>query len=174
LDKINKAPAAFDTQKLLWLNQQYIKNMKSVDLIKPLQWHLKKQNIQSDARLESIVEVLKERSKTLKELASQSTMFFNDIIIDEKLAKKHLNENSKPILKLLITKLEALKIFNAENIKTTINDICSELEVGFGKVGQPFRLALSGDGISPSIDITAQLVGKEITIKRLNDAINLI
>jgi glutamyl-tRNA synthetase len=173
LDKINKAPAAFDTQKLLWLNQQYIKTMKSVDLIKPLQWHIKKQNIQADARLESIVEVLKERSKTLKELASQSAMFFNDIVIDKKLAKKHLNENSRPILKLLITKLENLAEFNAQNIKAIINDICSELEVGFGKVGQPFRFALSGNGISPSIDITAQLVGKEITIKRLKDAINL-
>lgn len=174
LDKINKAPAAFDIQKLLWLNQQYIKTMPISEIIEHLQWHLDKQNIQTDHRLEAIVEVLKERSKTLKELAKQSAMFFQDITIDEKLAKKHFKEQTKPILELLFNKLENLENFNAENIKTIINDICSELEVGFGKVGQPFRLVLSGNGISPSIDITAQLVGKETTLKRLTQAIKSI
>ncbi len=174
LDKINKAPAAFDVQKLLWLNQQYLKSTPTIELIPHLQWHLNQQNITTDLRLEPVVEVLKERSKTLKELAQQSAMFFQDIKIDEKLAKKHLNEKSKPILELLLNKLEILGSWKAENIKTIINDICSELAVGFGKVGQPFRLALSGDGISPSIDITAELVGQKTTLARIKKAISLI
>jgi len=57
-------------------------------------------------------------------------------------------------------------------IETIIKDICTELEVGFGKVGQPFRLALSGNGNAGAIDSTAELVGKAHTLKRIDLAIN--
>ena len=84
------------------------------------------------------------------------------------------NTNSKPILEGLVSKLNSLESWTAENIHSVIKAVCEEREVGFGKVGQPFRLALSGDGKSGSIDISAQFVGKERTLSRLKMAIDLI
>ncbi|SFV63167.1 Glutamyl-tRNA synthetase [hydrothermal vent metagenome] len=173
LKNINKAAASFNAEKLLWLNQQYIKKTDNDELIKHLDWHFKEQNITPNKQLDAVITILKERSKTLKELAEQSAMFFQDIIIDDSLAKKHITEKSKQILNALLQKLKTIDKWNAENIKTCITEVCAEFEIGFGKVGQPFRLALSGNGISPSIDITAELVGQKITLNRLEKIIKL-
>ena len=89
-------------------------------------------------------------------------------------ANKIFNLESKLILDDLYMQLKVLEHWNAENIHSVINNICEIRGVGFGKVGQPFRLALSGDGKAGSIDISAQFVGKKRTISRLKMAIKWI
>ncbi len=67
---------------------------------------------------------------------------------------------------------ESLKYFEeGVKIHSIIESICNERNIGFGKVGQPFRLTLSGDGKSGSIDKCAQFVGKNRTLARLKKAI---
>ena len=174
---VNQSPASFDGQKLLWLNQQYIKNSSNDSLLPHLQYHLDKQNIDitQGIAINQLIELLKPRTKTLVEMAKQCRLFYQTPTeYEPTLAKKQLNLISQPILVLLLEKLTLLDSWHAESIKQIIVDICAEKNIGFGKVGQPFRLALSGDGQSPSIDITAQYVGKEQTLLRLNQAINYI
>ncbi len=173
LENINKAPASFDEDKLTWLNQEYIKNSTMDNLINNLNWHIERQKIDTSngPDIINVIEILKDRSKTLVEMAASMKMFYQDFDnFDEKLAKKQF-KNTEP-LKVLKSKLSNLDNWVADEIKSQIKDVCSELDIGFGKVGQPFRLALSGDGNAGNIDIVAQLVGKDRTLARLEMAIN--
>ena len=173
LENINKAPASFDEDKLTWLNQEYIKNSTMDNLINNLNWHIERQKIDTSngPDIINVIEILKDRSKTLVEMAASMKMFYQDFDnFDEKLAKKQF-KNTEP-LKVLKSNLSNLDNWVADEIKSQIKDVCSELDIGFGKVGQPFRLALSGDGNAGNIDIVAQLVGKDRTLARLEMAIN--
>lgn len=172
LKAINKAPARFNEEKLLWLNQEYIKNATSEHLIKHLQWHLYQQKIDTSqgVDLALVVASLQQRSKTLLEMVAGLKMFYQDFnAFDEKLANKQFKD--KMPLEVLVKKLSQLETWKADEIKNIIKQVCDELELGFGKVGQPFRLALSGNGNAGSIDLVAELMGKETTLKRLRRAI---
>ena len=175
LKNINKAPASFNQEKLIWLNQEYIKSSSVKHLIKNLTWHLDHQKVDvlTGPALESVVEHLKERSKTLVEMTEELKMFYQDFEqFDEKLAKKQFKDAQS--IGLLMSKLSGLDDWIAGNIKDQIKQVCDELEIGFGKIGQPFRLALSGNGNAGNIDIVAQLVGKERTLVRLQMALDYI
>ena len=177
LSGINKAPASFNIDKLIWLNQEYIKTSSANDIAKYLAWHIDNQSIDTSngPDLIKVIESLKGRSKTLIEMVDGMKLFYHDFHdFDEQLAAKHFNSNSKIIINLLIEKLDKLSNWSAENIHETVKNICVELDIGFGKVGQPFRLALSGNGKAGSIDIVAELVGKNRTINRLRMALDYI
>ncbi|CAB9541419.1 Glutamyl-tRNA synthetase (EC [Bathymodiolus brooksi thiotrophic gill symbiont] len=173
LKDINKAPASFNEEKLLWLNQDYIKNATPEHLIQHLNWHLHNQKVDTNngADLPLVVKLLQDRSKTLVEMVEGLKMFYQDFEeFDKKLANKHF-KNKVP-LESLLEKLTQLDTWQADEIKSIIEQVCDELDIGFGKVGQPFRLALSGNGNAGSIDLVAELIGKEITLKRLEKSID--
>ncbi len=172
LKDVNKSPASFNEEKLLWLNQEYIKNYTPEHLVKHLQWHLHQQKIDTSqgADLALVVASLQQRSKTLLEMVAGLKMFYQEFdTFDEKLANKWF-KNKVP-LEILIKKLSYTNIWKNEQIKTVIKQVCDELEVNFAKVGQPLRLALSGDGNAGNISVVAELMGKETTLKRLGRAI---
>ncbi len=172
LENVNRAPGSFNQDKLLWLNHEYIKTADVQHLISQLTWHLEQQqvDVSNGADLKDVVNALRERVKTLVEMTQGLKMFYQDFErFDEKLATKQFKD--KAPLELLLTKLSALEDWTAQDIKGVIKQVCDELEIGFGKVGQPFRLALSGDGNAGSIDLAAQLVGKDTTLRRLQMAI---
>lgn len=172
LKDINKAPASFNEEKLLWLNQEYIKNSTSKHLIKHLEWHLNKQALdtRNGPKLNLVVSALQERSKTLLEMIEGLKMFYQDFDeFDKKLADKQFKDTT-PLAALLV-KLTALDTWKADEIKVCIKQVCDALDIGFGKVGQPFRLALSGNGNAGNIDTVAELIGKSTTLKRLEKAI---
>ena len=100
-------------------------------------------------------------------------MFYQDFDqFDGKLSAKQFKDSQS--IGLLLTKLEALDDWVEGNIKEQIKQVCEELGIGFGKIGQPFRLALSGNGNAGNIDIVAQLVGKDRTLARLQMALDYI
>jgi glutamyl-tRNA synthetase len=177
LDNISKAPASFNQEKLVWLNQLYIKSTDISELIQHLQWHLEQRliDVNSGPRIEDVVESLRDRSKTLVEMADSCIMFYHDFsVFDEKQARKQFSDKSQSIIEALHSKLSALDIWNAETVHGEIQKVCEQESVGFGKVGQPFRLALSGNGKAGSIDVCAELVGKNRTLARLQMAIDYI
>ncbi len=177
LKNINNSPASFNQEKLEWINQSYIKSTDINNLVENLKWHLGKLNINLDNG-PSIVELadsLRERSGSLVDMAQSCVMFYCDFdTFDPVQANKAFNTKSKSILEDLVSNLNSVDSWTADNIHSVIKSICDEREVGFGKVGQPFRLALSGDGRSGSIDISAQFVGKKRTLARLEKAIDWI
>ena len=177
LENINNSPASFNQEKLDWMNQSYIKTTSLSNLIQHLSWHLDRLNINLDngPSINNLVKFLRERSKSLVDMAQSCVMFYTDFDgFDEAQANKTFKVNSKEVLEDLVDRLSVINDWNAENIHYVIESICEARSIGFGKVGQPFRLALSGDGKSGSIDISAQFVGKERTLSRLKMAIDWI
>lgn len=174
---INKSASAFNTEKLNWMNQQYMKDLPSEEVAKHLAWHFENQgvDVSNGPKLESIVEIQCERVKTLKEMAEISAYFYQDFEqLDEKAAKKHLRPVAKDALLLLQQKLEGISQWSAENIQTAINSTAEELDVGMGKVGMPLRVAATGGGNSPSLDVTLVLLDKNKVISRIGLALEYI
>jgi len=177
LKNINNSPASFNQEKLEWINQSYIKSTDINNLVENLKWHLNNLNINLDngPSIYELAESLRERSGSLVDMAISCVMFYCDFdTFDSVQANKVFNSKSRPILEDLVVNLNLIDNWTAENIHSVIKIVCDERAIGFGKVGQPLRLALSGDGKSGSIDISAQFVGKERTLARLEKAIDWI
>lgn len=177
LEAINKAASAFNTEKLIWLNQHYIKNSPVAEVKSYLEWHLEDQKLDTSngPAIEEVITAQADRVKTLKELVSISRYYYEDFdSFDEKAAKKHLRGVAQGPLELVRTKLEALEEWSAEAIHAAINDTATELEVGMGKVGMPLRVAVTGAGNSPSLDITLKLIGKARCVQRIGQALAFI
>ena len=177
LKNINNSPASFNQEKLEWMNQSYIKTISLGKLTEHLNWHLDrlKINLDNGPEINQLIEFLRERSKSLADLAHSCIMFYKDFeAFDEAQANKTFKAGSKEVLEDLVSQLSKVNDWNSNNIHSAIELICEERNIGFGKVGQPFRLALSGDGKAGSIDKSAQFVGKERTLSRLEMAIDWI
>lgn len=177
LDGISKSASAFNTEKLNWLNQHYMKSLPATEVAKYLEWHMQDQNIDTSngPSLETIVELQGERVKTLKEMAEISRYFFMDYeAFDEKAAKKHLRPVAKEPLSVVKEKLAALETWTAEAIHEQINATAEQLEVGMGKVGMPLRVAVTGAGNSPSLDVTLVHINKAAVLERIDRALAFI
>jgi glutamyl-tRNA synthetase len=102
-------------------------------------------------------------------------MFYHDFEdFNSDLAMKFFHLESRLVLDDLLINLNSLEQWTAQHIHEVIQEICESRNIGFGKVGQPFRLAISGDGKAGSIDKSAQLVGKKRVLLRLKMAIDWI
>ena len=177
LSGINNSPASFNQEKLEWINQSHIKTTEVKELVSNLKWHLDQLSIEIDngPNINEVVDALRDRSKSLVDMAQSCIMFYKDFNeFDSAQASKVFNSESKLVLVELITKLNDIDSWTAENIHSIIKSICETNGIGFGKVGQPFRLAISGDGKAGSVHISAQLVGKTRTLSRIKMAIDYI
>ena len=174
LDAISKSASAFNTDKLKWLNNHYIRTLDPVYVAKHLEWHMADQKIDYSQGpvLSAVVTLLAERCHTLVELAGQSRYFFEEYeAIDEAAAKKHLKAAAREPLMVIRDKLAALTEWEVEPLHQVIQSTADELGLGMGKVGMPLRVAVTGLGQSPSIDAVMQLVGRERVLARLDRVI---
>ena len=177
LKNINKSSASFNQEKLDWINQSYIKTTEIDELVSELEWHLNQLSIDlSDGPdIKEVIEVLRDRSKSLVDMAKNCVMFYHDFEdFDSDLAIKFFNLESRSVLGDLLINLETLEQWSAEHIHEVIQSICQSRNIGFGKVGQPLRLAISGDGEAGSVDKCSQLVGKKRVLLRLKMATDWI
>ncbi|MFK5986673.1 MAG: glutamate--tRNA ligase [Pseudomonadota bacterium] len=177
IDDINKSSSSLSVEKLQWLNQHYMKGMTPKQLAEELQFYIKQANldVSNGPDLVDVMKVYQERCATLVELVEDIRYFYEDITeYNAKQAKKQFKPAAKEVLETLKTAYENLKNWQAKAIHKVVEDTVEKLEVGFGKVGQPLRLAVTGHGKSPGIDITLELLGKEQTIVRLEQAIEFV
>ena len=132
-------------------------------------------NTDSGPDLIEVLKVFQERCSTLVDLAEEIRFIYDDFDdYDEKQAKKQFKQTTLPILESLKQQYEELDDWTAEAIHQVVENTVNTLQLGFGKVGQPLRLAVTGHGKSPSIDVTLELLGKDKTLRRLERAINFI
>ncbi|MHA6963231.1 glutamate--tRNA ligase [Zobellella denitrificans] len=177
LDAISKSASAFNTDKLLWLNQHYIKTLPAEEVAGHLEWHMRDQGIDfgRGPALAEVVSLYAERCQTLKELAAQSRYLFEDFsAFEEGAAKKHLRPVAAEPLALARTRLAELADWRAGAIHEAINATAAELELGMGKVGMPLRVAVTGVGQSPAIDGVMALLGKDRVLARIDMALAFI
>lgn len=172
---INKAAAAFNQEKLLWLNRHYIKSLDPKLIAERLMWHLNKLNIdtKNGPELTEVVIALRERAETLCEMAVKSKFFFEEYIIFEEKAAQILNSEVVPYLQASIHRFGVLGPWTKESLHQSIEDIAKQYETKIGKVAQPIRIAITGTTVSPPIDITLQLLGKRKVLERLEKALEI-
>ena len=183
IERINKTPAVFDLQKLLWMNGQYLMR-KSVDQLLPYirQW-LEENNYPVQAteepRFRYLINLYQIRAKTLKELAENLRLYFDDPqSYDEKGVRKHFaKENAQEILQELIHlfKNQSDDFFNdLERIEQAIRGLAEAMELSAGKVIHPLRLALTGQTASPGIFELIYVLGRKKVLNRLKNALNYL
>ncbi len=172
---INKAPAAINPEKLLWLNQHYLKNSPPAKTAQQLAWHMQDIDANQGPALTEIIAAQAERCKTLVEMAEKSQYFYQDVITyDEKAAEKNLTSDILSALQVLANQLEQLNQWNKETIHQVIMQTAEQFELKLGKLAQPVRVAITGNTVSPSLDITLALLGKKRSLQRLQKAIEFI
>ncbi|MDM8548146.1 glutamate--tRNA ligase [Candidatus Venteria ishoeyi] len=171
ISAVNRAASAFNTEKLQWLNQHYIKNAEPEALADILGWHLREQlNIDTSTgpALKDVVVIQQERAKTMREMAENSHFFYRDTLeYVEKPTKKNLKPTIIEPLTALTEKLEQLQTWQAEPIHECIIQTAEAFELKLGKLAQPLRVAVTGGAISPPIDVTVELIGRERSLQRL-------
>lgn len=170
---INRAPAAFNFDKLVWLNQHYIKTSDPEHVAKELAWHMKRLNIDvtQGPSLADMVKAQAERVKTLAEMAEKSRYFYGEAHYNAEAVNKHLTAEVIPALRAIEKGLVALSDWSKEAIHQVVLDTAEDLGLKMGKIAQPLRVAVTGDTVSPPIDITLVLLGKEKTLARLTAAL---
>ena len=171
---VNKSASAFNGEKLAWVNQQHMMRAPAARLVAPLRWHLEQHGIEAhdDAQLEQIVIVQRERAKTIKEMAANSLFFFRPPeSYDEKAVRKHVNGEITSLLATALAELTALEDWTAPAIHALVNELAARNNLPLGKLAQPLRLAVCGGTVSPPIDATLAILGKEQTLARLGRAV---
>ena len=174
---VNKAPSTFNTEKLQWINQQYLKEEDASRVAQLLSVHLGNLGIDPSEgpKLEEVVVAQRERAQTLVELAEVSQFYYRDFDeFDEKMAKKQLRPVAAEVLQTAQADLNALESWDIEPIHDVIHGVAEKLNIKMGKVGTPLRVAVTGGAPSPSLDLTVYLIGKEACSRRIDKALEYI
>ncbi len=167
---INKSASIYNTEKLDWLNSHYIKNMPN----KELEELLNEYNIilASHDKKEILLDALKERVKTVKELAvSIKEIVVAPTTYDEKAIKKAFKGNAIEILNAYQAKLTDAQPHLPNEYHALMEEVVTEMEIGFGKIGMPLRVALLGKMGGPNIDTIMAVIGKKESMRRITQAI---
>lgn len=178
ISKVNVSASTFNTEKLTWLNHQYIMNSDPELVAKHLQWHMQQRGIDAATQGPALVDIVKaqrERSKTLVEMADASVYFYQDFTeYDAKAAKKNFKPGTDEVLQTLYDIFSKVTEWQGEVLHDIVLQTAEQLELKLGKVAQPLRVAVCGTGMSPSIDITLSLLGRDKTLRRMEKAISYI
>ncbi len=174
IEDVNRSASIFNPEKLLWINHETIKNLTGAELLKKSAWHFQQTGIQIDDEVlaAQALEMVKERAKTLIELVEQTRFFFQDIKEYEAAALKKWVKTATPdILTEVHKRLLELPDWTAEAIHHVVQATVDDLEVGFAKVAQPIRIAVTGSTQSPAIDQTLLVLGRGTSLLRIEKAI---
>ncbi len=176
LENVGRSAGVFNPGKLLWLNEHYIKNGDPQRLGKLLGAFLEGKGLDptSGPSLPEVVRTLQERAKTLVEMADGAAFYFTkELEFDGKAVARFLTEDKVPVFKDLIAGLETLETWNHEGIEGVFNQVMEAHDLKLGKVAQPVRVALTGGTTSPSIYAVIEVLGREATLRRLQDVFPL-
>ncbi len=174
---VNKAAAALNPDKLLWLNQHYLKDADPARLATLLRDQLEKIGIQpgGESGLEELAAVQRERCRTVLDMAQESRIFFEDFEdFDNKAARKYLTEGVRGALEALRVRFADLDCWEREALHEQVEQAAQEAGLKLGKVAQPLRVAVTGGPVSPAIDVTLKLLGRERSLRGIERALRFI
>lgn len=176
-DNIGRSPGVFDQEKLLAINHEHIQKKPASEVAEALLPYLEKAGIAVDnpEKLVKAVKTLAPRSHTLVEMAENARFYFAPIAeYEPQMAKKAFKPEAVEALLAMREALAAVEAFTEPHLEAPFHAVMEKLGVGFGKVAQPMRLAVSGSGASPGMYEMLEVLGKEETLKRIDDAVAYI
>ena len=174
---VNQSASAFNPEKLLWINQQHILAMPPEELAGRLMPFMIKAGLDPSEGPDPvhIADGFHARAETLLHMAASARYCYEDFeVIEPKSAKKHLRPVILQPLRTVRARLAGLEHWGQTAIAETIREVAEDYELNMGKLGQPVRVAVTGGPVSPPIDVTLRLVGRERTIERLDRAIAFV
>jgi len=177
LDGLGKTPSQFNLAKLEWMNGAYIRAMSPEDLATRLVPFLREAGIEVDESrrdwLLQVVTLYQERLKNLSEFVEKARFFFtDDFEFDPAAVEKVLKKDSAlAVLKESRAAIEALDELTPECLEADLRGVAERLSVGFKKVAQPLRVALTGGTASAGLFETMVLLGKETITRRVDRVI---
>jgi len=173
LKDVNRAASSFNSEKLLWLNEQYIKSLPAKALAESVARKID-YSTDGESDLEDVVDALRDRCKTLNEFAETCRYFFHaPEAYDDKAQKKAFGEQTPAIFEQLISVFKEAD-WQADSLGAVVKQVAADQDVGMGKVGMPLRVALTGNTNSPDIGVTLALIGRKAVIERLENASKLL
>lgn len=172
IKKINKAAAVFSMDKLMWVNSQHIKNMpvdRLTDSLIPL---LRQKNFIGDvfdrSALEKVVALFKGRLSTLNDFLDWADfVFVEQVVVRQEDKQKYLSQDRKEEFSVLARELEKLGEFTPQTAESVFRDVVAQLKIASSDLVHPVRVALTGKSVGPGLFETMSLLGKEKTVKRL-------
>ncbi len=179
VDDVGKSAARFDFDKLAWLNQHYLKSDPPADVGPHLEWHLRERgyDLATGPAPADLVVALRDRVKTLKEMAERAQVWYVEpTSYDDDAVKKHLAGRATEALAAARDRLAAIEpaAWKPETIDAALKAAAEAIGEGLGKVAQPMRVAITGTAVSPAIDHTVYLCGRERALARIERALAVL
>jgi glutamyl-tRNA synthetase len=173
IEDVNTSAARFDPDKLGWINQQYLKSDSPEDVAPHLEWQLRAIGIDPAAGGPSpadVVVALRERAQTLRDMAEKAAVWYRPLEhFDDKSVARHL-VGAGAALTAVRGALAELAEWTPEAIDGVLRAAAEALGLGMGKVAQPLRVAITGTAVSPSIEHTVYLAGRDQALARIDAA----
>jgi glutamyl-tRNA synthetase len=174
LKNVGKSPSIFDMDKLLWLNGHYLKTMPEAEIAARLEPFIENRGIKvtDKEKLIPVVINLRDRAKTLKEMAEMAAFFFTeDFVYDENAKNKFLTPATRPILERFLKEFNGMPVFDENEQRRIFEAMAQESGKKLAEVIQPIRVALCGRTVSPGIFEVVSILGRESVAKRIEKAI---
>ena len=172
--QVQKKSAVFDEKKLLWISGQKMKEMTSKDILKEIllidkAWGKDHNN----SYLESVISLTKDRSKNLIDIIDISDIFFiNEVNYSDEFKSIMSDQNGTMIIKDFLNAVKIEESWDKQTVEKVFEQIMNQHDIGLGKVMKPLRIAISGISYGPGIFDMMILLGKDLTINRITNAIN--
>jgi glutamyl-tRNA synthetase len=177
LEAVGRSAAAINPGKLDWLNAQYIKKIDIDELVERVRPFIeaKSYSITDPGLMKRAILSLRERVKTLVEMADLSEFYFwEEVVYDQKAAEKFFEVETLPMLKEIVVSLSKESDLDKASGHRLIQQLAEKRGEALVKIAQPVRVALTGRTVSPPIDEVMEALGKERVIERLYRAIEYI
>jgi glutamyl-tRNA synthetase len=176
LSKVSKSGAKFDFEKGKWFNQLYLRDLSEAELAQELKNVLDNEGLSyNEADLGTIATMMSERATFPQDLLEEGRFLFETpSVYDEKTRNKKWSDASAPMMQDIADRFNALPDFTSEAIEASFKGYLAEKELGFGKVGPSFRLAVTGRGMGPSMFVICAVLGKDEVLTRISKAIEVL
>ena len=179
LERVTPKAAVFDEKKLEWMNGLYMRETSIDSILQDVvgiwkdQRVIEKDGPEDNPHLRAVIGLLKDRSRTLNELAEEAAYFFADPeTYDEKAVKKHFRGDAVNVLKGLVEKLEQTDSFDYQALENLYREHAEFLGLAVGKLIHPTRLAVTGISYGPGLFELLETLGKETVLRRMKKAID--
>jgi glutamyl-tRNA synthetase len=172
-EDVGQTAGVFNPDKMAWVNHEWLKRRSPEALATEALPHFRAAGLpaEDDAKLRHVCAVARERARTFGEYVQQFRYFYAPVEMDPKAKAKFLGSGSRPILEEIRAGIATLPSLDTAPLEKLFHDAAERRALGLGKIAQPVRVALTGGTASPGMYDVIQILGKDETLRRLDEAI---
>ncbi|HTP29654.1 MAG TPA: glutamate--tRNA ligase, partial [Anaeromyxobacteraceae bacterium] len=176
LKDVNQAASIFNPEKMLWVNHEWMRKLPTDEMARRALPYFSAAGLSAshDRKLLHVMEVARERARSFGEIVQRFRYFYAPVELDPKARAKFLTRDARPLLEAVRAGIASLPELETAALERLLNDLAASRGLAIGKVAQPVRVALTGGTASPGIYDVVEILGKQETLSRLDDAMRLI